>query len=111
MSDRYEEIRCYECGRLKTRLIWKSRCVTCTVQRLEANLEENDSLRGQLAALEEENERLKARIAELEEVLTELCDEIDKHEIHTAISKTSISWFKRKARTALDAYRKEATND
>lgn len=59
MSDRYEEIECYECGRLKTRLIWKSRCVTCTVQRLESNLEENDTLRDENAALE-------ARVAELE---------------------------------------------
>lgn len=65
MSDKHPEIECYECGRLKTRLIWNSRCVTCTVQRLEANLEENDNLRDQLAALEEENERLKARVAEL----------------------------------------------
>lgn len=42
----------------------------------------------------DEIERLRA-------ALTELCDEIDKHEIHAAISKTSISWFKRKARAAL----------
>jgi len=33
------------------------------VQRLEANLEENNNLRDQLAELEEENERLKARVA------------------------------------------------
>ena len=47
---------------------------------------------------------LRALLAErdvLREALTELCDEIDKHEIHAAISKTSISWFKRKARAAL----------
>src|SRR5690606_12827693 len=31
----------------------------------------------------------------LVEALTELCDEIDKHEIHSAISETSILWFKR----------------
>lgn len=37
----------------------------------------------------------------LREALTELCDEIDKHEIHATISQTSISWFKRKARAAL----------
>lgn len=59
MSDRCEEIECYECGRLKTRLIWKSRCVTYVVQRLESNLEENDTLRS-------ENERLGAMVAELE---------------------------------------------
>lgn len=44
-------------------------------------------------------------VAALVEALTELCDEIDNHEIHTAISKTSILWFKRKARAALDAHR------
>lgn len=47
---------------------------------------------------------IRALLAErdaLREALTELCDEIDKHEIHAAISKTSISWFKRKARAAL----------
>lgn len=43
----------------------------------------------------------------LVEALTELCDEIDKHEIHAAISKTSILWFKRKARKALAAHRKQ----
>lgn len=37
----------------------------------------------------------------LREALTEICDEIDKHEVHAAISKTSILWFKRKARAAL----------
>lgn len=47
---------------------------------------------------------IRALLAErdaLRGALTELCDEIDKHEIHAAISKTSISWFKRKARAAL----------
>ena len=48
-----------------------------------------------------EIERLLAERDALREALTELCDEIDKHEIHAAISKTSISWFKRKARSAL----------
>lgn len=38
--------------------------------------------------------------------LTELCDEIDNHDIHSAISKTNILWFKRKARAALAPYRK-----
>lgn len=42
------EAECYECGRLKTRLIWESRCVACTVQKLELNMEENESLRSQL---------------------------------------------------------------
>lgn len=45
-------------------------------------------------------------VTQLAEALTELCDEIDKHEIHAAISKTSISWFKRKARAVLAAHRK-----
>ena len=45
-------------------------------------------------------------VSALVEALTELCDEIDKHEIHAAISKTSISWFKRKARKALADHRK-----
>lgn len=67
MSGRHEEFECYECGRLKTRLIWQGRCVTCVVRRLEFNLEENDTLRSENAALKEENERLKARVAELEE--------------------------------------------
>ena len=49
-------------------------------------------------------DNIRALLAErdaLREALTELCDEIDKHEIHAAISQTSISWFKRKARAAL----------
>jgi len=78
VSDKHPEIECYECGRLKTRLIWNSRCVTCTVQRLEANLEENNNLRDQLAALKEENERLKARVAELEKAVTAV-DELICH--------------------------------
>lgn len=41
----------------------------------------------------------------LMEALTELCDEIDNHDIHSAISKTNILWFKRKAREALSAHR------
>lgn len=47
-------------------------------------------------------------VSELVEALTELCDEIDKHEIHSVISKTSISWFKRKARKVLVAHYKGA---
>lgn len=43
-------------------------------------------------------------VTQLVEALTKLCDEIDKHEIHAAISKTSISWFKRKARAVLAAH-------
>ena len=43
-------------------------------------------------------------VTRLVEALTELCDEIDKHEIHAVISKTSISWFKRKARSVLAAH-------
>jgi len=46
-------------------------------------------------------------VAGLVEALTELCDEIDNHEIHTSIAKTSILWFKRKARAALAAHRKQ----
>lgn len=46
----------------------------------------------------------KPDVTQLVEVLTELCDEIDKHEIHAVISRTSISWFKRKARAALAAH-------
>lgn len=42
------------------------------------------------------------------EAMAELCDEIDKHEIHATISETSILWFKRKARNALAAHRKGA---
>lgn len=45
--------------------------------------------------------------AKMIEALTELCDEIDRHEIHTAISETSISWFKRRAREALAALKGE----
>ncbi len=48
-----------------------------------------------------------AEIARTREALTELCDEIDKHEIHAAISKTSISWFKRKARATLAQEQKQ----
>lgn len=59
MTDRYPEMECYECGRLKTRLIWKSRCVTCVVQKLEINLEENEKLRNELNALDK-------RVKELE---------------------------------------------
>jgi hypothetical protein len=55
-------------------------------------------------ALQADYQRLQAEREKLVEALTELCDEIDKHEIHAAISKTSISWFKRKARKALAAY-------
>lgn len=57
-------------------------------------------------ALDPRNAALIAAAPELLEALTELCDEIDRHEIHDAISKTSISWFKRKARKALANYHK-----
>lgn len=57
--------------------------------------------------LRKANQNPAPDVAGLEEALTELCDEIDKHEIHDAISKTSISWFKRKARGALAAHRKQ----
>lgn len=73
------------------------------------SIREAVSNRDALAALKGGNERFKARVPELVEALTELCAEIDKHEIHTAISNTSISWFKRKAHTTLDAYRKGDT--
>jgi hypothetical protein len=56
-------------------------------------------------------EALQAKCERLVEALTELCDEIDKHEIHVAISKTSISWFKRKAREALAAQQQEDRGD
>lgn len=69
MTANNPEVECYECGRLKTRLIWKGRCVTCTVQRLESNLEENDALRCENAALEEEIGQLEARVAELEKAI------------------------------------------
>lgn len=49
------------------------------------------------------SQRGEPGVAVLVEALTELCDEIDKHHIHAAISETSISWFKRKARKALAA--------
>lgn len=100
MSDKHPEIECYECGRLKTRLIWNSRCVTCTVKRLEANLEENNNLRDQLAALEEENERLKTRVAELVEVLKRIAAWPDGGKQY---GQASIKIF---AAEALAAYRK-----
>lgn len=50
-------------------------------------------------------------VAALVEALTELCDEIDNHEIHTAISKTSILGFKRKARKTLSTYRKQGVSN
>lgn len=43
----------------------------------------------------------------LVETLTELCDEIDNHEIHTPISKTNVLRLKRKARSALAAHHKQ----
>lgn len=46
-------------------------------------------------------------VGALVEALTELCDEIDNHKIEIAISKTNILRFKRKARSALAAYRRQ----
>lgn len=59
-----------------------------------------------LEAVVKSLEKTTPDVAALVETITELCDEIDKHEIHTAISKTNILWFKRKAREALAAHRK-----
>ena len=60
------------------------------------------------AAVEADRKRRERDlVAKLIEALTELCDEIDRHEIHTAISETNISWFKRKAREVLAAMKGE----
>lgn len=62
-----------------------------------------------IAALEKQLREAQAALTaagrweELERALTDLCDEIDAHTIHTSISATNITWFKRKAREALAA--------
>lgn len=56
MSDRYPEVECYQCGRMKTALSYRSRCLTCETQRADANADENDELRARLAAAEADAE-------------------------------------------------------
>lgn len=62
MGDRYPESECYQCGRLKTALSYRSRCLTCETQRADANADENDELRTRLSdyeALQTECETLR----------------------------------------------------
>jgi hypothetical protein len=64
MGDRYPESECYQCGRLKTALSYRSRCLTCETQRADANADENDELRTQLSdyeALQAECDALRAK--------------------------------------------------
>lgn len=94
MSDRYPESGCYQCGRLKTALSYRSRCLTCETQRADANADENDELRAQLSDCEalqaeletakkvaygniellERNEALQAECDALVEALEEMID-------------------------------------
>lgn len=50
---------CYECDAQIEGPVWKSRCVSCVVKKLEANLNENEELRKHLAAAESELNRLR----------------------------------------------------
>lgn len=62
------ESECYQCGRLKTALSYRSRCLTCETQRADANADENDELRARLSdyeALQAECELLRAAIRRL----------------------------------------------
>lgn len=68
MGDRYPESECYQCGRLKTALSYRARCLTCETQRADANADENDELRTRLSdyeALQDENGKLRAECEEL----------------------------------------------
>lgn len=58
-------------------------------------------------ATPQQADKVRELEAKLIEALTALCAEIDRHEIHTAISETNILWFKRKAREALAAMKGE----
>lgn len=49
---------CYECDAKIEGPAWKSRCVSCVVKKLEANLRENEELRERLAAAEAKLPRL-----------------------------------------------------
>ena len=83
MGDRYPESGCYQCGRLKTALNYRSRCLTCETQRADANADENDELRTQLSdceALQAELETVKKvaygniELLERNEALQAECD-------------------------------------
>lgn len=63
MGDRYPESECYQCGRLKTALSYRSRCLTCETQRADANADENDELRARLSDYKALAERLKEDLA------------------------------------------------
>ena len=65
------ERECYQCGKKKTALSHRSRCLTCENQRAEFNEHENDDLKGEMG-------QLQARNAELEQQNRELLAHVDR---------------------------------
>jgi hypothetical protein len=106
MGDRYPESGCYQCGRLKTALSYRSRCLTCETQRADANADENDELRTQLSdceALQAELETVKKvaygniELLERNEALQAECDALVE-----ALEDIGASWHR--AGTKLEKY-------
>lgn len=58
------EKECYQCGKLKTALNYKSRCLTCVTERNDFNENENESLRYEIAKLAATRDALQNLITE-----------------------------------------------
>lgn len=60
----YIEKECYQCGKMKTALNYRSRCLTCETERSDFNDDENEKLRYELAKLAVERDALQRLITE-----------------------------------------------